>query len=456
MKPYPKYINTGIEWIGEIPKHWNVTKLKRILVSQTNGIWGDKKKGNEDDLAVIRVADFDYDKFKINYSDLTYRNIDKNKARERLLKKCDIVIEKSGGGEKTPVGRAVVFNENLKAVTSNFLAKITLKEDVDSEFVVYQLSDLYEKSVNLKSIKQTTGIQNLDFENYSLEEISLPTFEEQKKIGRFLTYKLSVIEKLISKNNQLIKLLEEKKQTKINQTVTKGLNLNAKMKDSGIGWVGEIPEHWSFGKLSYFAKVQNGSTPSKTKNEYWNNGTIPWISSSKVNDGVVDQPSELISKKAFEESSLCMIPRNSVIVGMIGQGKTRGMCSILDIDTTINQNLASITPLSSTLMGKYLYYFFVSSYKGIRSMGRGANQKALNCEIVSSIKLTIPPKKEQEIIVDYLNRYVSISDKTVKLLTMKNHLLKEYRQALISNAVTGKIDVRDEEIPDKFIKDQKL
>ncbi len=224
--------------------------------------------------------------------------------------------------------------------------------------------------------------------------------------------------------------------------MTRGLDPNVKLKLSGVEWLGDVPEHWEVRKLGSLGRVFNGTTPSRNQPRYWNNGTIPWLSSGKVNDGVVKDPSELITEVAFRETSVSMVPRGSVILGLVGQGKTRGTCALLDIDACINQNLAAIVP-GKFVDSRYLYYMLTAFYKTIRGAGRGGNQEALNCEIVSLLRLLFPPLVEQKEIVSYLDRELAVTNDAKKKAHREISLLHEYRTRLIADVVTGKLDVRE-------------
>ena len=184
----------------------------------------------------------------------------------------------------------------------------------------------------------------------------------------------------------------------------------------------------------------NGTTPSRAEPSYWN-GTVPWLSSGKVNDYLVVEPSEYITIDALKKTSLNLIPRNSLVMGMIGQGKTRGMTAKLGIEATINQNLAAIIP-STAVIADFLHYFFQAAYKYLREDGRGGNQEAMNCSMISALSVPVPPLKEQERIVNFLNIQKEQFDNTVNKANQEINLINEYRTTLISEVVTGKIDVR--------------
>ncbi|MDU5862736.1 MAG: restriction endonuclease subunit S, partial [Acinetobacter sp.] len=256
---YAEYKDSGVEWLREIPSHWNLYSLKRSVDKCTNGFWGNEPDGRND-LCVLRVADFNRDNFTINEDKLTLRSVLPKEAESRLIKKGDLLIEKSGGGEKTLVGCVVQFDKDFPAITSNFVAKMTPNVITDSKYLTYAFAHLYSGRVNFPSIKQTTGIQNLDSEAYLMEKFGFPSKNEQIQIANFLDHETTKIDHLIEKQQQLIELLKEKRQAVISHAVTKGLDSNVPMKDSGVEWLGEVPEHWEIKQNKYLLEfVTSGS-----------------------------------------------------------------------------------------------------------------------------------------------------------------------------------------------------
>jgi type I restriction enzyme S subunit len=175
---------------------------------------------------------------------------------------------------------------------------------------------------------------------------------------------------------------------------------------------------------------------------YWRRGTVPWLSSSKVNDHVVETPSELVTDRAVRECSISLVPRGSVIIGLVGQGKTRGKAAILGIEACISQNIAAIVP-AQDLSGSYLQLFLTAFYRTIREFGRGGNQEALNCEIVSNLRVSIPPPGEQRAILDRIDSLTQIIAQRAATAHREISLLRELRTHLIADVVTGKLDVRE-------------
>src|SRR4030042_6903014 len=204
LAPYPKYKNSGVEWLGEIPEGWEVIRITSLISNNKNGYWGEEEQGDENDIYCIRVADFDYDNFGLSLKKLTVRNLPKNIQKKLKLQSGDLLIEKSGGGEKQPIGRVVYFNENIDAVCSNFIEKLQTTINTHSNYMKYVFSWLYTIGLNTRSIKQTTGLQNLDLYSYLCEKISIPREKLQIKIANFLDHKTSKIYELIKKDRKSV------------------------------------------------------------------------------------------------------------------------------------------------------------------------------------------------------------------------------------------------------------
>jgi len=449
MKSYSDYKNTKFSELGKIPHHWNIQKMKWYFENIINGSWGDDPLDESQGVVVLRVADFD--DHSISDNNLTRRLIDETTVKNKSLVNGDLIIEKSGGGEKTPVGRVVLFDKKYLAITSNFLARLRPNRNYIPKFVLYSLIDLYQKKIVLKSIKQTTGIQNLDFYMYSNESVAIPPNDEQMRIASYLDYKIQLIKTLIDRNQKQIELLEEKKQAMINQSVTKGLDPNVKMKDSGIEWIGTIPEHWQVGAIRYLVgNVSSGTTPRSDNSSYYSiEDGIPWIQSGDLKNKFLTQTSKNITDEALMDYSILRTyPKGSLVIAMYGA--TIGACSLTKIEATTNQACAVISG-SIKIDHEFLYYVFLNAKKELLKLSVGGGQPNISQEIIKALHISFPKIEEQKNIVLFINEKLEGINKVIQKLTKQQELLYEYRQALISNVVTGKIDVRDEKIPEKYI-----
>ncbi|TYL48424.1 restriction endonuclease subunit S [Marinomonas sp. IMCC 4694] len=430
FRPYSDNKESNIEWVGSVPKHWEVKPLFGVATTES--------VKNEDGKETNVLS--------LSYGNIIRRDVEKNfgllpesfntyqlvNPDELILRLTDLQNDK----RSLRVGHA----KERGIITSAYLKLVAKKCELDDRYL-YRLLHSYDTTKVFYGMGGGLR-QSMKFEEMRRLPIVLPSLEEQQKIANFLDHETAKIDTLIEKQQQLIALLKEKRQAVISHAVTKGLNPNAPMRDSGVEWLGEVPEHWMMPKIAHISRVLNGSTPDKTNLSYWENGTIPWLASGCLNSEIVDEPSQLISESAYQSCSIELIPNNSLLVGMVGQGKTRGTSAILAIDSCINQNMAAIIP-SEKVNVRFLYYLFQAMYEDLRELGRGGNQAALNCEIIGSIRISLPKMEEQLAIVEMLDALM-VRIRNVDALGLEQiELLQERRTALISAAVTGKIDVRE-------------
>jgi type I restriction enzyme, S subunit len=259
---YPAYKPSGVEWLGEVPEHWDLDRMKWAIEQPRNGIWGNEESGDANDIPCVRVADFDRQRLRVLLNEPTIRNVTPKEREGRVLATNDLLIEKSGGGELHPVGCVVLYEDCRPAICSNFVAKATARPGMSPSFWCYLHSASYSARVNTRSIKQTSGIQNLDQSQYLDESACYPPLLEQEAIANFLDRETAKIDALIAEQQRLITLLHEKRQTVISHAVTKGLNPDAPMKDSGVEWLGEVPGHWNIKRVKHLcAHIEQGWSP---------------------------------------------------------------------------------------------------------------------------------------------------------------------------------------------------
>lgn len=211
---------SGIEWIGDVPEHWTKSRIKNHISRSAAGIWGDDEKGNMNDIICFRIADFNYGERCLSFDKITIRNIDPKQLEGRYLSKGDLLIEKSGGGEATPVGRVVYCNYDGKATYTNFIHSISLSDNVDSRFFLYYFNMLYSNKINLLYFNQTTGLQNLQIGEYLGQSIYLPPLSEQQEIADYLDKKCVEIDGLKEKLSKKRETLTELRQSIISEVVT--------------------------------------------------------------------------------------------------------------------------------------------------------------------------------------------------------------------------------------------
>ena len=419
---YEELQSSSIPWFDEIPLHWREVRLKWTIESGCkNGVWGGEPNGL-DDILCIRVADFDRKQFKLRDDKLTIRAVEYKDRNGRLIQPGDLLLEKSGGGEGQLVGAVSQYTFTSEAVCSNFVASMRAGEEYDSRYITYLHAHLYSSKVNYRSIKQTTGIQNLDSQQYFDEIVFIAALEEQQKIAAFLDYKTQQIDQLIEKKRALIEKLEEKRITVITQAVTKGLDKNAKLKPSGVDWLGDVPEHWGVRRLKFMASIENGRDYKDVEVE--EDGYPVYGSGGEFRRA---------SSYLYEGESVLFGRKGTIDKPLYVNGR------FWTVDTMFySEILANTNP-------SFLYYSALTfQYQTL------ATQTALPSITQNDLEnylLCYPSMEEQKSIVLFLEKQCKKIDQMLEINNRAMEALEEYRSAIITSAVTGKIDVREFALP---------
>jgi type I restriction enzyme, S subunit len=436
--PYGAYTDSGISACPRRPVHWGVSRIKFLSVlnspkAQVAALTADTPVTFLPMEAIGENGELDASR---------HRAIGDVRTGYTYLREGDVCIAKITPCFENGKGAIIKGTLNGIAFATTEVIPFRCHRAADAEFLYRVLTSVPFKA-DAEASMYGAGGQKRVADNFAGDyAILLPPPEERTQIAKFLDYETAKIDALIEKQQQLIALLKEKRQTVISHAVTKGLNPNAPMRDSGVEWLGKVPAHWTIPRIGYVASVFNGSTPSRDVPRYWVDEGIPWTASGQVNDDEIREPSAWISRQALAECGLVMAPEGSVVVGMIGQGKTRGSSSILRIKSTINQNMAAIVA-SRQIVPEFLYRVMTAAYDDLRLLGRGANQPALNCDILRAYRIPLPPRNEQQDITSHVEAILASTGLIIELAEAQQELLQERRTALISAAVTGKIDVRN-------------
>ena len=244
VRKYDTYKDSGIEWIGEIPKEWNTITLKRVFSNRDGGAWGEEPQNNENDRICIRIADFDYPQMTIKHDiDYTVRNYTTYVIEKLTLQKNDILIEKSGGGDQTPVGRTIIFNEDFNALYANFMDRLRVKQSISPKFIEYLLVSFYQNGITYQYVKQTTGIQNLDLTNLlAKESIVLPILDEQQKIADYLDKKCGEIDRVIETEKLVIEKLKDEYALTLAKSYFEGMKRIGLSKADSIRYLEKLGE----------------------------------------------------------------------------------------------------------------------------------------------------------------------------------------------------------------------
>ena len=434
-----------IPWVGTCPRHWKTIRLKSTVRFCQNGLWGDEPDGVHD-IVCVRVADFDRVRRRVVLDNPTYRSVPALRRAGRVLRSDDLLIEKSGGGEKQPVGCVVHFDHPVEAICSNFVARMPVEVGHDARFLSYVHDSLYSLGLTERSIKQTTGIQNLDAEAYLDERVEIPPLAEQRAIAAFLDRKNAAIDALIRKKERQVELLEEKRQALITRAATKGLDPDVPMKDSGIEWLGEIPSRWSVPSIKFLFAVKDGThdTPEYVPQS---EDSFPLITSKDIEDGEI---SFAAAKYISRADYLAIVrrsdtSRNDIIMPMIG---TIGSPALVKTDAPFAiKNVALFKTGRASIDPRYVCYFLQSKVCTTQFdlLTRGGVQSFVSLGVLRSLLMPRSSPEEMRRIADTLDRMVGNLDALVRGVRRSVEVLCGYRQALIFAAVTGKIEIPAEE-----------
>jgi type I restriction enzyme, S subunit len=413
-------------WINAIPTDWTLKPVKAVMnpINRPVGELAHEIKLLSLTQKGIIPRDLESGKGKFPSDFSTYQKVF---PLELIFCLFDI--------DETP--RAVGLS-SLEGMVTGAYSVFEVKEENSPKFLSY----LFHWLDNEKALKPYyTGLRKVVRpQTFGAIKIPIPPISEQNAISTFLDHETAKIDALISEQQRLIELLQEKRQAVISHAVTKGLNPNTPMKDSGVEWLGEVPEHWIVGKLCYYARLDTGSTPDRQRPEYWN-GAIPWVKTGEVRYKDIFETEEKITEIALQETSCDLLAPGTLLMALYGQGVTRGRVGMLMSAASCNQACAAIIS-STNIHDRYLELYLTNAYSHLRSLGNETTQQNLNLEFVGNLELLIPPLVEQESI--FKNTRQKIQELEDLLLQSADAiaLLKERRSALISAAVTGQIDVR--------------
>ncbi|MER3386856.1 MAG: restriction endonuclease subunit S [Microcella pacifica] len=293
------------------------------------------------------------------------------------------------------------------------------------DFLAYLLqSDIVTGLLSASAKSVTRSHQRVDpatVRNIELPDVSV---EEQRRIAEFLDRETAQIDELIAKQEQLISTLAERERALLRHLI------------------GEVSAHEPPAVLGLLARVGNGSTPSRERPEYWLDGGFPWLNSSVANADYVREPSDLVTDLALVECHLPLVAPGSTLVGLTGQGRTRGMATRLSIEATISQHLAYVTP-GRRLEPEFLYWVLVNEYETFRetSDGNGGTKGGLTCEAIRRTRVPVPPLDQQAQVASTLQSSADTARSVRQRIGRAIELLSERRQALISATVTGQNEV---------------
>ena len=433
LKPYPAYKDSGVAWLGEVPEHWNVRRMKTLLRERSTKGFPDKPLlAATQTKGVVR---------KDQYENRTMLAL-KDLHLLKLVRVGDFVISLRSfqGG--------IEYAREQGIISPAYTILYPVKRDNHAYLACVFKSKPYIENLSLF----VTGIrqgQNIDYENLSRSLLPCPPLPEQAAIVRFLDHAARRIRRHIRAQQQLIALLEEQRQAIIHQAVTGQIDVRtgrryAAYRPSGVEWLGEVPEHWEVKRLRQCGKVAGGVTPSMDNRKFWD-GAIPWITPKDMKREAICDSSIRVAEAAIRETSLRLIDPPAVLMVVRGMILARRVpIAWITGPVTINQDMKALMPvpeIDPEFMARVLASAQDAFVPLIDEAGHGTRR--LPTERWRDLAIAIPPRDEQEEIIDSLKISTHTTVATIDRTYREIVLLREYRTRLIADVVTGKLDVRE-------------
>jgi type I restriction enzyme S subunit len=433
LKPYPAMKDSGVPWLGEVPEHWEIQRGKTLFRSVD--------VRSESGLEELLTVSSNHGVVPRRTASVTMFKAE-SYVGHKLCWPGDLVINSLWAWS-----RGLGVSRHHGIVSSAYgVFRCRDTNALEPRFVDELVrSSPFHWELRVRSKGVWTSRLQLTDESFLGAPFPLPPLPEQAAIFRFLDHADRKIRRYIRAKQKLIMLLEEQKQAIIHRAVARGLDPNVRLKPSGVEWLGDIPEHWEVWRISRFATVGNGSTPSRGESKYWSPSDYPWLNSSQINRGLIDSADQFVSMLALHDCHLPKVTPGSILVAITGQGRTRGKSAILGIEATINQHIAYLSLRLQIASPEFVNLVLTAAYTHLRKISddSGSTKGALTCEDLKHLKIPIPPHGEQRVLLARTQSAITETINTISRLEREITLLREYRTRLIADVVTGKLDVRE-------------
>jgi type I restriction enzyme S subunit len=435
-KPYPSYKPSGVEWLGELPSEWDCLPLRRLVSLDNDKVEAD----SEMPLPYVGME---------NIEPWTGRllQLDPDAIPEGISNR--FVPGSVLFGKLRPYLAKASFVNFVGLCSSELLVLQSVK--LQPAYLKYELlTDGFISLVDSSTYGAKMPRASWDF--IGGVHLPVPPLEEQRGIAAFLDAETAKIDTLIEKKQALIEKLKEQRTALISRTVTRGLPPEAaraagldphpRLKPSGVEWLGDVPEHWEVNKLKYLADVESGHTPSRSVPEYWIDTNIPWVSLNDSgflrNHDYISETAVQISERGMANSSAHLLPAGAVV---FSRDATVGLCAITTRPMAVSQHFIAYI-CGPRLLPRFLLLALKAMAQHLERLSMGSTIPTIGMPDIHSLSAPVPPSTEQEVICEYIDAECSKLDQTAAQVEAAASCLREYRSALITAAVTGKIDVR--------------
>lgn len=431
---------SGINWIGDIPYSWNVKRIKYIAQLKGRIGWQGLTSDEYTDIGPYLITGVDFFNGGINWENCVHITEKRwAEAPEIHIKNGDLLITKDGTVGKV----AIVDNLPEKASLNSGVLLIKPSDEYNKKFLYWVLlSEEFWTWFRLKNAGNSTIVhlyQN-DFAEFSY---AFPNITEQQAIADFLDKECAQIDSIAADLEKQIELLQQYKKSLITETVTKGLDKSVPMKDSGIDWIGKIPDHWQKTRIKFESSIiGSGTTPDSGNSMYYENGEYFWIQSGDLyeKDYIYETEKQLTDLAILECHALNWYIKDFVVVAMYGASV--GNVAISKIDSFTNQ-ACCVIKLNEKNDNRYLFYFLKAAKEEMLLKAFGGTQPNISQIIIKNLNYLDVPLLEQEKIADFLDNKCMIIDKLLQSKKDQYDILIKHKKSLIYEYVTGKKRVKE-------------
>ena len=428
MKPYASYKPSGVAWLGDVPAHWRIEKVKfqaRLRGDKAVGANGVRYVGMEHVLPKVG-----------KFNPMVEGTQEEAESTVNVFFKGDVLF-----GKLRPYLAKCVVADTDGVCSSEFLVLSPSDEVVPAYLNATMLMQEFIDAVDASTYG--AKMPRADWGFIGQQRLPLPPPDEQQAIADYLDTETARIDTLVQEKEELIGLLREWRQSVIAE-YTSGATQPHDKKATGNVHMPWIPSDWSMVRLGKYARIGNGSTPLKDNASYWEGGTFPWLNSAVVNRDTVDEGSEYVTDAALRACHLPIVEPGALLVALTGQGKTRGQVTVLRIQATINQHLAYLALDDARFDSHFLFWALTGMYAALRmvSDGQGGTKGALTCDDLARFEVPMPPLALQREIAKAVSNEATKIDALITHTQEEIALLKELRAATIADAVLGRVDVR--------------
>lgn len=430
MKP------SGIEWIGDIPESWGLHKIKYCSYLKGRIGWQGLKADEFIDEGPYLITGTDFENGRIQF-DRSYHISEEryNEAPEIQLKEGDLLVTKDG-----TVGKMAYVSSlpNKASLNSHLLLIRPLKNVYVNRFMFWLMSSsIFTEYTDYA--QDGTVMASLSQEKIGNLIAYFPLIHEQHHIADFLDEQCAKSDSIATDIEKQIDILQKYKKSLITETVTKGLDKSVPMKDSGIEWVGDIPEHWDVKKLKYVSRLKTGTTPSGNEGVNYDNEGLYWFTPGDFNPNMKLTFSEkYINKQAIKLENITVYPKNSVL--LVAIGATVGKIGYTFEDSYSNQQITAIIP--NNILGKHLLYYISSNSEYIKENALYTTLPIINNSYLGSIYIVVPSENEQALIANYLDTQCTKIDSIIESKKEQLNKITQHKKSLIYEYVTGKRRVK--------------